>query len=198
MSDSPFIEALARTQPIPGGGAAAAYGATVGLALLEKIIRLERGRPKADQQTLLGWDEALIRVQELTDHCSRLREEDGRAYLKMTRARAAGARDQELLAATLKALDVPRRIMAAGREALGLTVRVGQGCRGHLVSDLMVVGELLAAAIQGAYHIARANLPRLKNPGVRTNWEDELSQAAARGQDAYLRLKEFLLSRDSW
>ena len=37
MVDS-FIDALAKPKPVPGGGAAAAYGASVGLALLEKIV----------------------------------------------------------------------------------------------------------------------------------------------------------------
>ena len=43
MHDS-FLEALARPEPVPGGGAAAAHGACVGLALLEKIVLVELRR----------------------------------------------------------------------------------------------------------------------------------------------------------
>ena len=44
MHDS-FIAALSNpNQPVPGGGAAAAYAGSVGLALLEKIVRLEMRR----------------------------------------------------------------------------------------------------------------------------------------------------------
>jgi len=43
MHDS-FLEALARPEPVPGGGAAAAHGACVGLALLEKIVLVEQFR----------------------------------------------------------------------------------------------------------------------------------------------------------
>ena len=40
-----FLDQLARARPDPGGGAAAAFSAGVGLALLTKVIRLEKSGP---------------------------------------------------------------------------------------------------------------------------------------------------------
>ncbi len=197
MAAVPFLTALSRPQPTPGGGAAAAYGAQVGLALLKKIIRLEKGRPGLESPALKEWEGQLVEVRGLAGDFQLLREADGAAYLEMVRVRDGRADRRELLAAILKALDIPRLIMDAGEKALELAGRVGRGCRRHLVSDLMVVGELLAAAIQGAYHIARANLPLIRDPQTRCSWEEELGQTAARGDAALSRLKKLLLSRYS-
>ena len=54
--DSAFLKALAQGRPDPGGGAAAAHSAALGLALLEKVCQLEhrRRRPEGDARIALG------------------------------------------------------------------------------------------------------------------------------------------------
>ena len=82
----PFLQDLARPRPDPGGGAAAAYGANLGLALLEKVVRLEgRRRPQPLGEAGFDWDTALARLRRLVETLVRLREEDVRAYVNLSR-----------------------------------------------------------------------------------------------------------------
>ena len=161
----PFLQELARPRPDPGGGAAAAYGANLGLALLEKVVRLEgRRRPQPQGEAGLGWETALTRLRRLAETLVRLREEDVRAYFELTAARASGD-PARLAAAVAEAVDCPRRIMQQSREALELLAWAGERCQKHLVSDLLVAGEFLGAALRGASHIAGANLALVSGGG---------------------------------
>jgi hypothetical protein len=56
-----FLTELARARPDPGGGAAAAYGARVGLALVAKVIHLELQRPNREAPEVLCWRALLAR-----------------------------------------------------------------------------------------------------------------------------------------
>ena len=92
-------------------------------------------------------------------------------------------------------MEVPRQIMAAAHAALDLTSRAGEQCKKHLVSDLLVVVEFLGAALEGAYHIARANLPLLKDLEAREDWTRMLAQSARQGRTAWDKTKEALAAR---
>ena len=69
-----FLDQLARARPDPGGGAAAAYSAGVGLALLTKVIRLEKTRPCIEESLLRFWTEKLAETRRLTRIFLRLRQ----------------------------------------------------------------------------------------------------------------------------
>jgi len=81
-----FLDQLARARPDPGGGAAAAYSAGVGLALLTKVIRLEKTRPCIEESLLRFWTEKLAETRRLTRIFLRLRQADVEAYLTMAQA----------------------------------------------------------------------------------------------------------------
>lgn len=190
-----FLEDLAQARPNPGGGAAAAYGAELGLALLMKVIRLELQRPSQEAGPIKFWGAHLAEARRLSRALSQLRHEDGRAYLEMARVRASGEPPETLAAAVERAMLVPRRIMEKAREALALVALTGKACKKHLISDLQVAGELLGAAIAGACHIARANLPLVAHTDRRGALDRELSQAAQQGQVSYRQVKEELAER---
>lgn len=184
-----FLEALARPQPDPGGGAAAAYGASLGLALLAKVMQLELQRPRADSRHTSLWQEGLDQVRRLTADLEGLREEDVRAYLNLAQARAAAAQGAALLAAIHEALKVPRQIIERALEGLTLVSCAGKYCQKHLVSDLLVAGELLGAALQGAYHIASANLHLVEEELHREEFSQELRQFSRQGHESFLQMK---------
>jgi formiminotetrahydrofolate cyclodeaminase len=194
MADD-FLTKLARPQPDPGGGAAAAHGACLGLALLEKVLRLEaRRRPNPAGEPPAVWEETLGKLHRLTEDLARLREEDVRAYFGLTAARASG--DAVVLAAALQeAVDCPRRIARQACQALELLAWAGDRCRPHLVSDLLVAAEFLAAACRGALHIAQANLPLLSSGEARRSLAKELRRFYREGNDLYQRVQSALLIR---
>jgi formiminotetrahydrofolate cyclodeaminase len=172
MSPS-FLKALARARPDPGGGAAAAHGAAIGVALLEKVVQLEGQRPEAKGGVGSVWSELLTRVRQLAAALARLQEEDVWAYFNLARTRTCG-NPGEIAMALEEAVGCPLRIMQQAQEGLGLISQAGARCKLHLRSDLLVACELLSAAFRGAHHIARANLPLMGQNSRRTIWEDDL------------------------
>ena len=63
-----FLQELAQARPDPGGGAAAAFGARLGLALLEKVVQLEGGRRREPKgKASFTWEEALTQLRQLQE-----------------------------------------------------------------------------------------------------------------------------------
>jgi len=153
-----FVKALAAPRPVPGGGAASAHGARVGVALLEKIILLELDRHGIDSTPHDFWSGLLESVTDCTEALIHLRDTDGAAYLAWAEARRSGVPADQQAALLQDAVECPLRIMEEGNSALNLVRQAALHCRKHLLSDLMVVSELVQAGIRGASHIARANL----------------------------------------
>jgi formiminotetrahydrofolate cyclodeaminase len=176
--DSAFLQALAQARPDPGGGAAAAHSAALGLALLAKVVQLEHRRQGSNKNPGVSWGDLLTRVQVVAAGLLRLQAEDVRAYFNLTQARAS--RDlMEMAAALEEAVACPLRIMQQAQEGLALISQGGAGCALHLVADLLVACELLGAAFRGAHHIARANLPLMQQDGRRAVWAADLAHTLA-------------------
>jgi formiminotetrahydrofolate cyclodeaminase len=190
-----FLHELAQAGPNPGGGAAAAYGANLGLALLEKVVRLEsQRRPKPAGEGRRTWGEALAQLRRLAGCLEKLQQEDVQAYVNLTSARASGD-GARLATAAMEAVNCPRRIIQQAGEALQLLAWVGGHCKKHLISDLLVAGEFLGAALMGAYHIACANLPLTTDESSRQTLALELGQAGREGEDLYQLVKAGLMDR---
>jgi formiminotetrahydrofolate cyclodeaminase len=192
--DSAFMKALARARPDPGGGAAAAHAAALGLALLEKVVRLEHRRPIPEKPPGVPWDHLLRRVHTVADALARLQDEDVEAYRQLARACKTDA-SPELAPALEEALACPLRIMQQSQEGICLVLRVGSQCQLHLLADLLVASELLIAAVRGAHHIARANL-QLMDPNPRQAfWAKDLAHTLFAIEAEFQRLQGELLGR---
>ena len=197
--DSAFLKALAQARPDPGGGAAAAHSAALGLALLEKVVQLEHRRQSPEEESGSGepgsyWSDLLARVRLVAAGLQRLQAEDVEAYFQLTRARTQS--DPNALTAALEeAVACPLRIMQQAQEGLGLICRGGARCRPHLISDLLVACELLGAAFRGAHHIARANLPLMGQGSRRAVWAANLTHTLAALESEFQQVQAGLLSR---
>jgi formiminotetrahydrofolate cyclodeaminase len=190
--DSAFLKAQAR--PDPGGGAAAAHSAALGLALLSKVVQLEHRRQGPEGEPGLPWSDLLARVRLVAAALLRLQEEDVQAYFQLTRARPKGD-PIEVAAALEAAVACPLRIMQQAQEGLVLLAQGGARCALHLVADLQVACELLGAAFRGAHHIARANLPLMRQDSRRDVWEEDLSHTLSALEAEWQQVRAGLLGR---
>jgi len=189
-----FLQELAQARPDPGGGAAAAFGARLGLALLEKVVQLEGGRQrKSVAKSSLTWDEVLPRLKNLAECLEKLQEEDIKAYSQLAASRVSG---ENLAAAARRAVLPPRQIVKQTAEALELLAWAGGHCQPHLVSDLLVAVEFLGAALAGAYHIACANLCLVTPEENRKVLRREFCQAYQKGDDLFNMVKAALVARE--
>jgi formiminotetrahydrofolate cyclodeaminase len=192
--DSAFLKALAQARPDPGGGAAAAHSAALGLALLEKVVQLEHRRQSPEEESGPDWSDLLARVRLVAAALQRLQAEDVEAYCQLTRARTQ-ADPNALTAALEEAVACPLRIMQQAQEGLCLVLRGGARCRPHLISDLLVACELLGAAFRGAHHIARANLPLMGQNPRRAVWAANLIHTLAAIESEFQQVQDGLLLR---
>jgi formiminotetrahydrofolate cyclodeaminase len=190
-----FLNQLAQPRPDPGGGAAAAYSAGVGLALAIKVIRLEMGRPRHDKAQRDFWAEQLAATRGLVRTFQRLRQADVEAYRVMAQALSEGRQGPSLRQTVEEATRVPWRIMEESVAALESVGKVGEHCRPQLISDLLVAAEILGGALQGAHHIASANLPLMPTSGQRQEWAARLAQTSHQGLEATLKVRSRLLAR---
>jgi formiminotetrahydrofolate cyclodeaminase len=190
-----FLEELAKAQPNPGGGAAAAYGALVAMALLTKVVKLEMRRSRNREAARLFWEERWGQVRWLGEELEHLKDADVRAYMNLARARRREGWD--LTSALEEAIDCPRRIMAAGLKGLKELAAAGEKCQPHLLADLHVACEFFGAALSGAYHIAAANLPLLALGELRREHAARLDELMDQGNLTVPQVRQALAARTS-
>ncbi|MBW2603621.1 MAG: cyclodeaminase/cyclohydrolase family protein [Deltaproteobacteria bacterium] len=183
MTDSFLSDLSSPEQSIPGGAAAAAHVGVVGLGLLEKIIRIEMRRypgPSEDSP----WENLLDQVSTACNTLYRLRDEDGRIYMRLVRVKKSDAGPEKVASVLEQAIDCPMKIMEQTRKALGCVAQTAKYCKKHLLSDLNVVCELLGGAGRGAGHIARANLHLMTDPIKKAEYRNRLDRHFTMGCEA--------------
>ena len=171
-----YLQALASTAAVPGGGSAAALGAAMGAALVSMVAKLSAKKSKAveDRDVLTGlvpeFDQLAARLLELS-------QDDIDAYRAVIDARKSGAQGEAMGRAYERAAEVPLATATAAARALALLREVSKRAWEMTASDLAVGSELLETGLAGALGNVAVNLPELQG------------EAAARIERAYLELR---------
>jgi formiminotetrahydrofolate cyclodeaminase len=167
-----FLDDLARSAPIPGGGAAAAHCAGCAAALIHKVVMVWGTREGG--QAGVPQEETRLRLLTFLDVFSALEQEDSQAYLALSQARRAqgGTAVQDALRTSLRP---PLGVMERTFEVLQLLRGFASLCPIFLRADLMTGIELLTAAHRSAAHIARSNLRLFDSPSEARVFEDRIA-----------------------
>lgn len=175
-----LIDRLATSDPIPGGGSAAAVAGAMAAALVRMVVALTTGRPiAAEHEPELADIEAAAAVAQAD--LLRLSEEDAAAYDAVVTARRLPRdteaerehRQTEVDAATREATRVPLETAAAGAATLALAERLAPFGNRNAISDVAVGALLAAAAIRGAALNVRINVPYLPEDDPLRNEAEE-------------------------
>lgn len=171
-----YLQVLASTAAVPGGGSAAALGAAMGAALLSMVAKLSAKKAKAeeDRAILAG---VVPELDQLATRLLELSQDDIDAYRAVIDARKSGAQGEALAAAYERAAEVPLATARAVARALVLLPEVSKRAWQMTASDLAVGSELLHTGLAGALGNVAVNLPELRG------------DAAARIERAYLELR---------
>lgn len=159
---------LASSDPIPGGGSAAALAGAVGASLVSMVVELSIGRPDAAAHDATLRQTGAAAAQR-RDTLLELAEEDAAAYGSVMRARRLPketeadreARARALRTAMVEAARVPLRTAEVAAEVLELAQTIAPIVNRNAVSDAGVAAQLAAAAVRGALLNVRINLPHL-------------------------------------
>ena len=168
LSVGALADRLASSDPVPGGGSAAALAGALGAALVAMVAELTIGRPDyAEHEEVLRKlrFDALDRKGELLD----LAQQDADAYEMVVRARhmpkdsesERATRSAALHEAMGEAARIPLRVAVVASEVLDLAERVAPIGNKNAVSDAGVAAQLAAAGLRGALLNVRINLPYL-------------------------------------
>ncbi|MEO6294817.1 MAG: cyclodeaminase/cyclohydrolase family protein [Candidatus Limnocylindria bacterium] len=163
-----LIERLATSDPIPGGGSAAALAGAMGAALVHMVVSLTSGRPaaKSHETALLEIGNAATTAQS---DLLRLTELDAVAYAAVVSARRLPretelerqSRDVQMASAIREATMAPLETARRAAAVLTLAERLAPMGNRNAISDVGVGALLAAAAMRGAALNVRINLPYL-------------------------------------
>jgi methenyltetrahydrofolate cyclohydrolase len=175
LTDRPFRELLAEfasTAPTPGGGSAAALGASVAFALLTMVTRMPRTRTGSDDERAT-LDRVAEEVQRLGEHAVQLVDDDAAAYEEVVAAyrlpkaseNDKATRRDAIEAALRGAAEVPLDVMRACQAGLVNAIDVAKRGNPAAASDVAVGVELLTAAARSAALNVRVNLKSIREVG---------------------------------
>jgi len=162
-----FTQALASSDPTPGGGAAAAQTGAMGAALLLMSVRTTLKRKNLTPQQLVALQTGEERVARLQENLSNCVSNDSKAYESYLQAKRLSkenfARESEMQNALEKAARVPADTAATAVQTLEALENLKPFIAPIILADVACAKHLLQAAIRCAVENVRANIPFIQN-----------------------------------
>lgn len=181
-----WLDALASASPTPGGGGAAALGASVAGSLICMVCNLTIGKPKyaayeAQMSAALAQAETARRAAlELIDDDARVFDALMAAYkLPKGTDPAKQARASAIEQALVDAAAVPLRVAALCAEIIGLSHDMLEGANKNVLSDVAVAAALARGALASSMVNVEINLGGMSDESRSKAIADELQQHSA-------------------
>lgn len=169
-STDAFLEAVASSEPVPGGGSVAAYAGALGAALTRMVAGLTIGKKKyaaveAEIAVVASSASALMeKLEGLVAGDAAVYAAVSSAY-KMSKSTDAkiDARNQAINTSLLAAAEVPLETARACAELADLTAIVAEKGNSNAISDAGVAALLAEAACKAAAYNVRINVASLQD-----------------------------------
>jgi len=156
-----YLQALASTAAVPGGGSAAALAAAMGAALVSMVAKLSAKKARTDEirAALSG---LVPELDELAERLLELSQDDIDAYRAVIDGRKSGAADTLLERAYERAAEVPLATASAAARGVALAAETSKNAWDMAASDLAAGSKLLQTGLDGALANVAINLPELQ------------------------------------
>jgi glutamate formiminotransferase / formiminotetrahydrofolate cyclodeaminase len=184
-----FLQAIASSDPVPGGGSVSAYAGALSSALIRMVAGLTMGRKKyasvEAEMTVVA-----ANAETLADALSRLVERDADAYARVSAAyklprepeTALAARKDAITKALLAAAEVPLETARLCAHAAELAASVAVKGNSNAITDAGVAALLAAAGCKGATFNVRINVASLEDRSLARHLEEEAMTLVARAE----------------
>ena len=165
-----LLEAFASSQPVPGGGSAAALAGAVGASLLIMVAGLPKTRHGTDEERT-ALTAAAARLRPLREELAALIERDSEAYTSVMNAYRLpkssdveqATRSQAIDEAMRAATEAPMATIRACERAMREAEVIATSGAASASSDVAVGIELLKTAARGAGLNVDTNLAAVKD-----------------------------------
>jgi glutamate formiminotransferase len=182
-----LIDALANTEPTPGGGSAAGVSGAMGCALGQMAIGISLRSKKLEESARPGLIKTDAKLAGLRSELQNCAAEDSRAYDAYMSARRIPKEDPSRKAALQKAvlygMEVPLRTARTASEALR-ELGMCNGVMPHVLSDYKSARYLLEAAVKCAVENVYINAGSMEDKAAAQKMVDEAKGYAARTEPA--------------
>jgi formiminotetrahydrofolate cyclodeaminase len=194
------LDAFASSQPVPGGGSAAALAGALGASLLMMVAGMSKTRTSAaSERTSL--DEAAGRLRPLRATLTALVDRDSEAYAAVVGAyklpkgtdAEQSSRRRAIQEAMRGATETPLETMRTCQRALAEAVIVAGGGARSASSDAGVAVELLVAALRAAALNVDTNIGSLTDRAVAERMRQERQDLERRGAADAARARTLLV-----
>lgn len=143
-----YLNVLAKREPVPGGGSAAALSGACGAALISMVTRYSLGRDhsKVVENRL---KKNLQLSENIRKRFTQLVDLDAKAYLKIVKVRKGAVADKKK--AQKEAASVPKEVGRLCQKAITLTPFLVKNGNPYLIADVEIAVEMLYSA----YHSSK-------------------------------------------
>ncbi len=186
-----FLEAIASSDPVPGGGSVSAYAGALAAALTRMVAGLTIGKKKyvavEGEMTVVA-----ASADVLARSLSQLVDRDADAYSAVSAAyklpkdneNAARARSDAIAEALIGAAQVPLETARLCVQAARLAATVAAKGNSNAVTDAGVAAILAEAGCKGAAWNVRINVASLEDKSAGAHLEQEAMQLVKAASDA--------------
>lgn len=180
-----FVNVLKSSEPVPGGGSAAALSGALGAALLSMVGEITMGKKKPEDKTPI--ENALAVTVPLVDRFLDLIKEDAEAFdAVMTAFRMPKETDGEraersraIEAATIVAADIPLVTARTALEAVRVAKDLAEFGSKSAISDVACGVLMLESAFKSAIYNVKINVPGISDEEVVKRLEGEAGELTA-------------------
>ncbi|MEW6046149.1 MAG: cyclodeaminase/cyclohydrolase family protein [Bacillota bacterium] len=165
-----LVAMLASSDPVPGGGCAAAVAGAQGAALVAMVARLALRRTE-EEEVANRLEESARQADRLGEHLLELASQDVEAYTQVMRAyrlpkgteEEKEARSRAIHQALIHAAQVPMESVRAGVAGLEILAEVLPLVPSSALSDAGVAGWMFRSCVEGAALNVRANWQSMRS-----------------------------------
>ena len=191
LSVEELVARLATSDPVPGGGSAAAIAGAMGAALVGMVVELTAGRPAAEEHAATLADLAASSARHRAELLE-MAQRDATAYRSVVAARRLPRETDDQKAERRRAVgeamhaaaEAPLIVARLAVEVMDDAARVAPIGNVNAVSDAGVAALLAATAVRGAILNVQINLPYLADGDpLRIGTADELAGLQARSDE---------------
>ncbi len=181
-----FLDELASSAPVPGGGSASALGGALAAGLLSMVCNLTIGK-KGYEGVQADMEKTLARSEEIRKKLPALLQADTEAYSqvmaanRMTRKtpEEKAAREAAMQKALKAASEVPLQIAALCAEIVDLSLPAAQKGNKWAVSDAGVGVLFAEACMRGALLNVEINLAMIQDESFKAHLRAEMARITA-------------------